>query len=344
MAQAAHWKSLHGKGNHMANYGSAKKILDLALMLGESTTGITLDHIAGKLGVDKRTAQRMRDAVDEYFGGGTVDRIQLENGQISFRLRAPRLDTLALAAFKEEELAAFPTAVQALRRSDLNAQAEALDRAGARLRILLNQKRPKEAANLEDLLRYEGLARRPGPSRSYDETVVKSLREAMKSFHQVKITYALKDSLKSFQLIPLGFLYGERQHYLVASHADGFDGGRPHHFIISRIRTVETLEEIFEEDPDFSLADHAARSFGVYQEEPFEVEWLFSPEAAAEAENYIFHPSQQMSRNADGSLTVRFTAGGRLEMAWHLCTWGRQVKVVKPADFWAGVRKDLPEF
>ncbi len=331
----------------MSDYGQLEKILKLALMLGESATGLTVDQIADNLEVSPRTAQRMRDAVDSCFKGRIAwDR--REDGKKYFRLRTPKLDTLALAdlaAFSEEVLAAFPTAVQALRQSNLSAQAEALDRAGARLRVLLNRERPTRAADLEDLLRYEGLARRPGPSRSYDEAVVGSLREALRSFHQVKILYVgREDPAQEFTLIPLGFLYGERQHYLVASHADRYDSGKPHHFIISRIQDVKKLEADFEEDPDFNLADHAARSFGVYQEEPFEVEWLFSPKAADEAENYIFHPSQEMSRHADGSLTVRFTAGGRLEMAWHLCTWGREVKVVKPADFWASVRKHLPEF
>jgi len=331
----------------MSDYGQWEKILKLALMLGESTTGLTLDQIVDDLGVSKRTAQRMRDAVDSCFKGRVVWEHR-EDGKKYFRLRTPQLDTLALAdlaAFSEEVLAAFPTAVQALRQINLSAPAEALDRAGARLRVLLNRERPRRAADLEELLRYEGLARRPGPSRSYDEAVVGSLREAMRSFHQVKILYAgRKGSAQEFTLIPLGFLYGERQHYLVASHADGYDSGKPHHFILSRIQNVEILAADFEEDPDFNLADHAARSFGVYQEEPFEVEWLFTPKAADEAENYIFHPNQQMSRNADGSLTVRFTAGGRLEMAWHLCTWGREVTVIKPADFWESVRKHLPEF
>jgi len=153
------------------------------------------------------------------------------------------------------------------------------------------------------------------------------------------LTYAGGRRGRDFTLIPLGFLYGERQHYLVARHADGYMAGQPRYFILSRIKAAEELEAQFEEDPGFNLAEYAARSFGVYQEEPVAVEWLFSSEAADEAEHYVFHPSQTLTRNQDGSLTVRFMAGGRLEMAWHLYTWGDKVKVVKPADFW----ENLPE-
>ena len=60
------------------------------------------------------------------------------------------------------------------------------------------------------------------------------------------------------------------------------------------------------------------------------MEWLFDKEVADEAEKYIFHPSQKLKRNKDGSLTVTFRAGGKVEMDWHLYTWGDHVKVIKP--------------
>ena len=65
-------------------------------------------------------------------------------------------------------------------------------------------------------------------------------------------------------------------------------------------------------------------------EEPFEVEWLFSPKVAEEAKNFVFHPNQTLTENSDGSLTVKFCAGGRREMDWFLYTWGDDVKVIKP--------------
>ena len=74
--------------------------------------------------------------------------------------------------------------------------------------------------------------------------------------------------------------------------------------------------------------------FGVYKEPPFEVEWLFDREVAAEAEKYIFHPTQKIKHNQDGSLTVKFCAGGRTEMDWHLYTWGKHVEVIKPKDWY----------
>jgi predicted DNA-binding transcriptional regulator YafY len=96
---------------------------------------------------------------------------------------------------------------------------------------------------------------------------------------------------------------------------------------------MEETNEPFTRDPGFSLNAFARRSFGVFQEEPFDVIWRFKPEAAADAREWLFHPDQVMEDQPDGSLIVRFRAGGELEMSWHLYTWGDAVEVIKPIDF-----------
>jgi predicted DNA-binding transcriptional regulator YafY len=90
--------------------------------------------------------------------------------------------------------------------------------------------------------------------------------------------------------------------------------------------------ESFERDPAFNLQAFANRAFGVFQnEEEFgEVVWRFSPRAAAHARGFEFHPSQVMEDQPDGSLIVRFSASGHLEMAWHLYLWGQDVEVLMP--------------
>ena len=54
------------------------------------------------------------------------------------------------------------------------------------------------------------------------------------------------------------------------------------------------------------------------------------PEAAAHARAFHFHPTQSMEDQPDGSLIVRFTASGHLEMCWHLYMWGDSVEVLAP--------------
>ena len=89
--------------------------------------------------------------------------------------------------------------------------------------------------------------------------------------------------------------------------------------------------EAFGRDPAFDLRSYAERSFGTFQEEPVEVELRFDANAAPDAKAFRFHPGQTAVENDDGSLTVRFKAGGIQEMCWHLVTWGEGVTVERPA-------------
>ena len=103
------------------------------------------------------------------------------------------------------------------------------------------------------------------------------------------------------------------------------------------IKDVTILPDLFVYPENFSLKEYSERSFGAYQEEPFDVEWVFDQEVAEEASHYIFHPKQTLMKNGDGTVTVRFKAGGALEMSWHLFTWGEHVKVIKPKDWYGGI-------
>ena len=139
--------------------------------------------------------------------------------------------------------------------------------------------------------------------------------------------------IHTYTVIPYGFLYGQRDHYLVAKHSDGYDNGKAHNFLLQKIKSVEILPDVFDSSK-FDLQEYALESFGAFHEEPFDVEWLFDKEVADEAKNFIFHPKQKLTKNPDGTLTVKFKAGGRREMDWHLYTWEDKVKVIKPKDWY----------
>ena len=127
---------------------------------------------------------------------------------------------------------------------------------------------------------------------------------------------------------PYGFLYGTR-HYLVAwSEVDRARDFRK--FALSNIERVELLTQTFTRKRGFSIQKYAEGSFGVFQEEPVDVVWKFSPKAAPDATEFLFHPNQVLEPQSDGSLIVRFRAGGLLEMSWHLFTWGDEVEIIKP--------------
>lgn len=135
-------------------------------------------------------------------------------------------------------------------------------------------------------------------------------------------------------------LLGEGRQYLVA-FSDYAQDVRL--FALAGFERVELTEGVFERFEDFNLASWMQRSFGIWQEEVYDVVWRFTPEAAADARLYLFHPTQIMADEPDGSLIVSFRAGGLREMCWHLFRWGDQVSIVSPEPLRKLMEKSLQE-
>ena len=94
---------------------------------------------------------------------------------------------------------------------------------------------------------------------------------------------------------------------------------------------IEELDGQFKPLANFRLNDFVEQSFGVYHGgEPLDVVWRFKPSVADEAQKFQFHPNQTLEKEKDGSLVVKFSAKGDVEMCWELFTWGSDVEIVSP--------------
>ncbi len=160
--------------------------------------------------------------------------------------------------------------------------------------------------------------------------ILQSLRQAILAGVWVNTDHRARGSGKLSRdvwLGPLALLLGEGRQYLVA-WSDYQEDVRL--FALAGFERIELGDEAFERPEGFDLQAYLAQSFGVFQEEVQDVVWRFTPEAAPEARRFRFHPSQVLENASDGSLIVRFRAGGMLEMCWHLFRWGDQVEVLEP--------------
>lgn len=308
-------------------FEKADKLLRLAMELQARRQGMTVEDIQAHLRISRSTALRMKGALDGVF--------QLEEAPAQddrrkrWRIAPGTLDRLA--GCTADELADLEMAVGLLRRENRREEADRLEGLGGKLKAVMKPDQARKVQpDLEALLEAEGLAMRAGPRPKISHDVVESLREAMKACRQVEIRYrASNNAAAKWRTVhPYGFLHGHR-HYLVAFHVNP-KANKVALFRLPNIEEARLLDTPFVRDESFSLKEFAERSFGVYQEQPVEVRWRFTPESASAAEEFLFHPTQSMKRRADGSLEVKFQAGGLLEMAWHLYCWGDQVTVLEP--------------
>ena len=307
-------------------YERLADIVRLAVRLQGSRSGVTLADIQDGFVVSRRTAERLRDAVEAAFGP-----LELEDGGDNRRHWRLRSDALRrLVSLSAGELAALESAAAALEHAGFGEHAAALRALAVKLRAVLRpESLARLEADLETLVQAEGLAMRAGPRPRLDAALLALLREAITTRRVVDLRYLSRTTgrRRRRRIRPYGLLYGNRA-FLVGP-TDW--AGDVRLWRLANVSDARLGVETFERDPAFDLEAYARRSFGTFQEEPVRVVLRFDPGAAADAGAFLFHPGQKVEENADGTVTVRFEAGGIDEMCRHLFTWGESVTVEKPA-------------
>jgi predicted DNA-binding transcriptional regulator YafY len=309
-------------------YEKADNLLNLALQMQAARSGLSLSDIQERFDVSRRTAMRMRDAILRVFPQAD----EVPNDDRTKRWRIPNGTLNKLVEFSADELADLETAVNILDRDNMTDQARSVENVLAKLKAALKPDIARKVEpDLEALLEAENLALRPGPRPKNRTFVLEELRDAIKACKVVTIKYRTRSTGKVSQrkVHPYGFLYGHR-HYLVAYNIKKNEEGF-RHFSLPNIHKVEVTDEYYERDEDFNLEKFAKASFGVFQGDTVDVVWKFSKRAASDAKDFLFHPDQELKKQDDGSLIVKFRASGQLEMCWHLFAWGEDVEVLEPA-------------
>ncbi len=306
-------------------YERLKDIVTLAIRMQGLRAGMTLDGIRAEFGVSRSTAERMRDAVEWAFG--PLEIAESDDNKNHWRLGSDALRRLA--RISATELADLAAAADTLDASGFGARASALRELDTKLRATLHgDSLARIEADIEVLAQAEGLAMRPGPRPQLDTDLLDSLRDAIATCRIVELRYLSQSTgRRSRQRIePYGLLYGNRA--FLVGRTDWTGGMRL--WRLANMSEPRVTGETFARDPGFDLEAYAKRSFGTFQEDPVDVVLRFTAEAKRDAAAFLFHPGQSVEENADGTLTVRFTAGGIDEMCWHLVTWGESVTVEEP--------------
>jgi predicted DNA-binding transcriptional regulator YafY len=304
----------------------ATRLLQLARLFAAEPAGISLDEIAEKFVVGRRTAERMRDAVAEVFPqleeieGDRPKRWRLPNG-LSGVFREPLAD----------ELAALHGVARRLEREGVRESATLLESLASKIEASLKPARRRTLApDIEALLEAEGFVSRPGPRPVIAPQIFAQIREALLTGRRLAFSYRSESAEASAyrEVVPYGLLYGHRV-YLVAAFPWAEE---PVNYRLDRMSDVRPSEATGTRPRDFNLDAYAARSFAAFQEEPHDVVLRFSPKVADDVAAFQFHPTQTLTREPDGSTIVSFRAGGLRELAWHLFTWGDAVRIEAPKE------------
>ena len=310
-------------------YGRLADLVRLAMQMQGRADGLSLDDIGETFYVSRRTAERMRDAVRDTFP--QTEELVEPGGRKRWRL--PPGTAGRLADPNVDDIAALHRGAELARKSGDLVTADHLDALSDRLRARLSgPNRARLEPDIAALLEADGVALRPGPRERIPDGTLNVLREAILAGARITVDHRARATgllSRNARLGPLAMLFGEGRQYLVAFNDYAQDVRL---FALAGFERIELTEDVFERPTDFNLGTWMERSFGIWQEDVYDVVWRFSPRAAPDARLYLFHPTQVMTDEPDGSLTVSFRAGGLREMCWHLFRWGDQVEILSPPE------------
>ena len=290
--------------------------------------GVTLNEIAERYNVSRKTAMRMKDSLTCIFPA--IEEIPSEGlekhwGFVNYSISN-------LVSFTAEEIGN----IEQQQRRTTNKEAKlAMSKAVEKMKTI-NRKGKREIENdVAIYLQTEGYAVRQMPQYKISLETIDVIREAMQNSKMVTGIYHDKERL----IEPLGLIYGEKI-YLVAKEKAKGDG--IYNYLLHKFENLKLSDKNFNRG-EFNLQEYTNQSFGVYHDEILNVELLFSKELALEASKFNFHPTQELKENKDGTLTVTFKASGTKEIIWHIFKWGAGCKIVAPTNLKEYYKKYLQD-
>lgn len=298
------------------------RAIALIHMLCESAEGLTLDEMAQRLQVNRRTAERLRDVILLHFDldetlDGRTKRFRILG---SLRRVYARPSAAELAALQAEPDARF---------REGGPQAALLGSLLSKVRGGLDQReRARLEPDVEALVRLQRSRVGPGPAVEAGHDVLLAVQRAIMLGTAIEFDYLADGATEAKwrRVVPYGLIHGPVT-YLI-----GKLPGRDHPpvpYRLDRMSNPLVGNEPHELPADWDLDAWLAESFGVWREDGHEVVLRVLPSAVPRARAWRFHPAQTVEQVGD-ELLIRFHAGGLRELADHLFTWAGEVRIEAP--------------
>jgi predicted DNA-binding transcriptional regulator YafY len=100
-------------------------------------------------------------------------------------------------------------------------------------------------------------------------------------------------------------------------------------FALDRIKMLHQTKVSFEVAEDFDFEEFMRPSFGVYQGEPVKFRIWFSPEPAGYIKEKIWHDTQEILSQKDGSIVFEAEVAGTEEIKFWVMSWGSKALVLE---------------
>ena len=173
------------------------------------------------------------------------------------------------------------------------------------------------------------VGRKPYKNYGNHAEIINSVNRAVVNRHTIDITYYTMNRKKMTRrrVAPYKIWFFDGTFYMLA-YCQLREEIRL--FALDRVKTLNTTAERFETPDDFDVDALLQSSFGAFIGKPVEVIIWFSADIAGYIEEKVWHASQQIEKQDDGSILLRIKVAGTDEIKFWVMTWGAKAKIIKP--------------
>jgi predicted DNA-binding transcriptional regulator YafY len=111
-------------------------------------------------------------------------------------------------------------------------------------------------------------------------------------------------------------------------------------FALDRIKLLHQTKKTFEMPEDFDLEEFVRPSFGIYQGPLTRVKIRFSPDVTGYVKESIWHKSQKITDEKDGSILFEAEVAGIEEIRFWVMSWGSKAEVLEPVSLQEEIRTE----
>lgn len=235
------------------------------------------------------------------------------------------------------ELMALSVAREHLKAFEGTIFSDALKNAFEKMRSML---KPEAHVFLEGLAKSfgVGLAGRKD-YRKHRETI-SVINHAVLNHHTVMMKYnSAKGETKERKVDPYHVWFMGGTIYIVGyCH----DKKQLRLFVLDRIEKAKLTEDHFEIPVDFSMDKFTRDRFRIMDDgEPSKISILFDPKIAYYIKERIWHPTQEIKEEKDGSVVLSMNVEGFAEIKSWVMSFGDLAEVLSPAEFRTDVAREF---
>lgn len=308
-------------------YSRISDILDLAIYMQSKLEGVTVQEIAKRYNISRKTAERMRDSLMCIFP--QIDEIPVQDSYKHWGFTNFPLSNLI--SFSAEELAAIKQ-IKNLANKDIS---NILEKITEKIEALNNKNKINITNKIELLMQTQGFCIKQAPSFKINPIYFEAVKNSIEKSYKLEAVYHSKKRL----IEPLGLIYGTKI-YLIGKEKE--KGKGIYNYLLHKFEKLETSNIPFKKSK-FNLQKYANLSFGSFHGEILKVELSFIKELKEDVLNYNFHPTQKIIEEKNGTTTVKFNASGSKEIFCHVFKWGAGCKIIAPESLKEEYREYLKE-